>query len=218
MNKLLSGLLLAVGGISGFACGSSDSGSSSGAGGNGATSCVPAMYQADATAECTQCIESKCSSQYQALGGAHCNSGSAGSPSMACANAVIAIGECGDSNCPVCVPSSGGSGGGGTSSGTAGTHAGGSTSTGAAGSSATGTGEACTIGGQICNWYPNLPAAMVDNICSQSGGVSSAHCASSGLSGCCAQTSGTLCYYGVDAASLQSACTQSGGTWSSSAP
>jgi hypothetical protein len=44
------------------------------------------------------------------------------------------------------------------------------------------------------------------------------HCASAGLGGCCTTPSATICYYGDGTSSLQSACTQAGGTWGTTPP
>ena len=229
MKRLIPLFFVLFGGASAFACGS-DSGSDGGA-------CAPADYRAQVTAACVSCVESSCSTQYQALCNAHCNSGAAGSGQLSsdCSSAVQAVGECADQKCSVCVPddtgASGSTGTGGTGNGTGGsgtatggTHSGGTTSSGGSSSGGTtstsGTGRACTIGGFICNWYPaSTPASAVDMQCTQSGGAISDHCASANLSGCCATPSATICYYQMASSSaLESACTQAGGTWGTTPP
>ncbi len=203
--KQLVALFLLVGGFSVFACGSSDSG-------NAGASCAPASFQADATPACTSCIESKCSTQYQALCSADCMTISNGSLTAGCTSALQGIGECADSKCPVCVPADTGAAGSGSGD------------NGAAGAPAASGGRACTIGtgeGMICNWYDStgdLSEKQLDDVCTGQTGVPAAHCASDGLVGCCLQSGGGLCYYRGDAQSYMDACAQTNGTFTSTAP
>ena len=202
--KQLVTLFLLVAGFSTLACGSSDSG-------NTGAACAPASFQAQATPACTSCVESKCSSQYQELCAADCKTMTSGSLTTACLSALQDVGECADKNCPVCAPEDGAAG---SSSGSAG-----GTSVGA------GMSRACTIGTsdqKICNWYDSsndLTKAQLDQICSGNMGLSADHCASDGLSGCCIKSGGALCYYAaVDTQSYMDACTQAGGTFTSTPP
>lgn len=204
MKKLIPLFLILAGGASAFACGSD---------GNSGAACVPAAYQAEATPACTSCVESSCSTQYQALCNAHCNSGAAGGSQLSneCLSALQAVGSCADQKCQVCTPAEAG--------GSGSTGAGG-TSNSSGGSGTTGSGKACSIGGAICNWYPaSLPASSVESACTQASGTLSDHCPSASLAGCCAMPSATICYYSLsDATSLQSACAKAGGNWGTSPP
>ncbi len=212
--RLFSGLVVVISGFTVLACGSSDdssTGNSSGGSGANIDACVPAMYRAQASSACISCIESKCPSQFQALCDSQCGSASAsGGAASTCANAIIGIGECGGENCPVCVPAGGSGGGGGATSGTAGADSG--------GSSATGPGWACTIGGEICNYYDGVSEQIIESACSQQSEVASEHCPA-GTVGCCHSGDGSVCYYPpLDGTSYQSACAQEGGTWSTTPP
>ncbi len=216
--RLFSGLAVVISGFTLLACGSSDDssgtggGSSTGGSGANVDACVPAMYRAQASDACISCIESKCPSQFQALCDSQCGSASAsGGAASACANAIIGIGQCGGDNCPVCVPASGGSGGGSASGGAGGASTG--------GSSATGTGWACTVGMQQCTFYNGQSEQLIESACGTNG-VSSAHCPSANLIGCCAESAQvTDCYYTPRPSDgLSNSCVQGGGMWSTTPP
>ena len=207
MKKLIPLFLILVGGASAFACGSDGNGSPSAA-------CVPKSYQADVSSACLSCVQSKCATEYKALCDANCNSGSAGNGalSQACSDAFEDVSPCAATNCPVCKEGNGSAGSGNGSAGS------GSGSAGAPASG--GSGRACTISSgasfAVCTHYSQLTPAQVASSCTQGGGTPSEHCSSTNLAGCCTVSGTAICYY--NAAITEQVCTQSGGTWSKTAP
>jgi hypothetical protein len=85
---------------------------------------------------------------------------------------------------------------------------------------------ACVItsgGAQTCSQASNIDTATknAENTeCTEENGTVASSCPTASLDGCCQLTNNgngiksTTCYYQNNAAAEQSACTQSGGTWS----
>ena len=191
-----------------FACSSSS-------GGGGASACL----QSSTSSACYSCTQQNCGSELSnaesacsdylncvCAGGSFnaCNEQSCSSKiTSGCASALqnsscsACTSQC-SSGGQTCSSSSSGGGSGGGSGGSSGSSSGG------------GTG--------FCQSTSVCISGLSSSTCSTEGGTLVASCSTTNLVGCCKFSGSSLeeCYYAGTASSLQSACTQSNGTWSTS--
>jgi hypothetical protein len=202
------------------ACGSKSTGgtgascSSSGAGaGTSDTMCISCL-QTSCSAETSKALGAgftsgdfsggACAGYFQCSVGCNCDQNCilACSADSACEQALMALSTCEEAHCSSACSSHGSN----SSSGTTG-----STGT---------TNIACYVAAEFACSALEEPASLANTVkmaCTQSGGVASDTCPSSGLLGCCSILTSKTCFYqgsATDAATAQMQCTQGGGTWS----